>query len=132
VSGGAFTAAYYALNGKGPSTATAPKFLDHDTEEDLWHKVLKPTNWPRLAKTEVSRSDLEVEYFDEQLFNGATVYDVMTRSPARIISATDLVRAKPFAFTREQLNGICVDPKSVPWRARCSRRRPRLSISPRS
>jgi NTE family protein len=24
------------------------------------------------------------------------------------------VRAKPFAFTREQLNGICVDPKSIP------------------
>ena len=31
-----------------------------------------------------------------------------------IVSATDLVRAKPFAFTREQLNGVCVDPKSVP------------------
>jgi NTE family protein len=38
----------------------------------------------------------------------------MTRSPRVIMSATDLVRAKPFAFTREQLNGICVDPKSVP------------------
>ena len=62
----------------------------------------------------MSRSDLEVEYFDEELFNGATVHDVMTRSPRVIISATDLVRAKPFAFTREQLNGICVDPKSVP------------------
>ena len=62
-------------------------------------------------KPMVSRSDLEVEYFDEELFNGATVYDVMTRSPRVIITATDLVRAKPFAFTREQLNGICVDPR---------------------
>ena len=62
----------------------------------------------------MSRSDLEVEYFDEKLFNGATVNDVMTRSPRVIITATDLVRAKPFAFTREQLNGICVDPRSVP------------------
>jgi NTE family protein len=114
VSGGAFTAAYYALNGKGAFESFGPKFLEHDTEEDLWHKVLKPSSWPRLAKTEVSRSDLEVEYFDQQLFNGATVYDIMTRSPRVIISATDLVRAKPFAFTREQLNGICVDPKSVP------------------
>jgi len=114
VSGGAFTAAYYALNGKGAFDTYAPRFLDHDTEEDLWHKVLKPTSWPRLAKTEVSRSDLEVEYFDQQLFNGATVFDIMNRSPRVIISSTDLVRAKPFAFTREQLNGICVDPKSVP------------------
>jgi NTE family protein len=42
------------------------------------------------------------------------VYDVMTTSPRVIITATDLVRAKPFAFTREQLNGVCIDPKSVP------------------
>ena len=114
VSGGAFTAAYYALNGKAAFESYAPRFLDHDTEKDLWHKVLSPVNWSRLAKTEVSRSDLEVEYFDEDLFKGATVNDIMTRSPRVIVSATDLVRAKPFAFTREQLNGICVDPKSVP------------------
>ena len=114
VSGGAFTAAYYALFGKEAFDSYAPRFLNHDTEKDLWHKVLNPTNWPRLAKPLVSRSDLEVEYFDEELFNGATVYDLMTRSPRVIISATDLVRAQPFAFTREQLNGICVDPKSVP------------------
>jgi NTE family protein len=114
VSGGAFTAAYYALNGKEAFDSYAPRFLNHDTEKDLWHKVLAPVNWPRLAKPLVSRSDLEVEYFDEELFNGATVHDVMTRSPRVIVSATDLVRAKPFAFTREQLNGICVDPKSVP------------------
>ena len=114
VSGGAFTAAYYSLFGKEAFGSYAPRFLNHDTEKDLWHKVLKPTSWPRLAKTLVSRSDLEVEYFDQDLFNGATVYDLMTRSPRVIISATDLVRAKPFAFTREQLNGVCVDPKSVP------------------
>jgi NTE family protein len=114
VSGGAFTAAYYALNGKQAFESYLPDFLNHDTEKDLWNKVLSPVNWPRLAKPLVSRSDLEVEYFDEQLFKGATVSDVMTRSPRVIVSATDLVRAKPFAFTREQLNGICVDPKSVP------------------
>jgi NTE family protein len=110
VSGGAFTAAYYALNGKKAFDNYEPDFLNHDTEKDLWNKVLSPVNWPRLAKPLVSRSDLEVEYFDEQLFKGATVSDVMTRSPRVIVSATDLVRAKPFAFTREQLNGICVDP----------------------
>ncbi len=114
VSGGAFTAAYYAMFGKETFDSYAPRFLNHDTEKDLWHKVLKPTSWPRLAKTLVSRSDLEVEYFDQRLFNGATVDDVMTRSPRVIITATDLVRAKPFTFTREQLNGICVDPKSIP------------------
>jgi NTE family protein len=114
VSGGAFTAAYYAMNGKETFDSFVPRFLNHDTERDLWNKILKPTSWPRLAKARVSRSDLEVEYFDEELFNGASVHDVMTRSPRVIVTATDLVRAKPFAFTREQFNGICVDPKSVP------------------
>jgi NTE family protein len=114
VSGGAFTAAYYALNGHDTFESYVPRFLNHDTEKDLWHKVLAPANWGRLAKPLVSRSDLEVEYFDQQLFRGATVDDVMTRSPRVIITSTDLVRAKPFSFTREQLNGVCVDPKSVP------------------
>ena len=114
VSGGAFTAAYYSLFGKEAFESYAPRFLNHDTEKDLWRKVLAPVNWPRLAKPLVSRSDLEVEYFDEELFRNATVHDLLTRSPRVIVTATDLVRAKPFAFTREQLNGVCVDPKSVP------------------
>ena len=114
VSGGAFTAAYYAIHGHETFDSYPARFLDRDTEGDLWHKVLAPVNWGRLANSRISRSDLEVEYFDQTLFDGATVYDVMTRSPRVIVTATDLVRAKPFAFTREQLNGICVDPKTVP------------------
>jgi NTE family protein len=114
VSGGAFTAAYYALNGHETFESYAPRFLNHDTEKDLWHKVLQPSSWGRLADPLVSRSDLEVEYLDQELFRGATVYDLMTRSPRVLITATDLVRAQPFAFTREQLNGVCVDPKTIP------------------
>jgi NTE family protein len=114
VSGGAFTAAYYALHGHETFESFAPRFLNHDTEKDLWHKVLAPASWGRLAKDEISRSDLEVEYFDKALFGGASVGELMARSPRVIITATDLVRAKPFSFTREQLNGVCVDPKSLP------------------
>jgi NTE family protein len=114
VSGGAFTAAYYAIYGHEIFDSYAPRFLNHDTEKDLWRKVLTPASWPRLADPLVSRTDLEVEYFDRELFGGATVHDMMIRSPRVIVTATDLVRAKPFAFTREQLNGICVDPNTVP------------------
>jgi NTE family protein len=114
VSGGAFTAAYYAMNGHETFDSYVPLFLNHDTEKDLWRQVLNPLSWARLTSPRVSRSDLEVEYFDQTLFRGATVKDVMTRSPRVIITATDLVRAQPFAFTREQLNGVCVDPDSLP------------------
>ncbi len=114
VSGGAFTAAYYALHGREIFDSYVPRFLHRDTEEDLWNTVLSPLNWARLARARVSRSDLAVEYFDRELFHGATVADVITRSPRIIMTATDLVRAKPFAFTREQMNSICVDPATVP------------------
>lgn len=114
VSGGAFTAAYYAMNGKETFDSFVPRFLNHDTERDLWRQVFNPVNWPRLARARESRTDVEVDYFDRELFNGATVADVITRSPRVIITATDLVRAKPFNYTREQLNGICVDPASIP------------------
>src|SRR3982751_1138159 len=40
VSGGAFTAAYYALFGREAFDTYAPRFLDRDTEQDLWNKVL--------------------------------------------------------------------------------------------
>ena len=68
-----------------PSTATRRVSSITTPRQDLWNKVLKPSSWPRLAKPLVSRSDLEVEYFDQELFNGATVYDVMTRSPRVIV-----------------------------------------------
>ena len=42
VSGGAFTAAYYALHGHDTFDGFAPRFLNHDTEKDLWRKVLRP------------------------------------------------------------------------------------------
>src|SRR6185369_1111811 len=89
VSGGAFTAAYYALNGRETFESFAPRFLNQDTEKALWHKVLRPSSWPRLADPLVSRSDLEVEYLDQELFRGASVKDLMTRSPRVLITATD-------------------------------------------
>src|SRR5688572_6929336 len=66
VSGGAFTAAYYALHGHETFESYAPRFLNHDTEKDLWRKVLAPVNWGRLGNSMVSRSDLEVEYLDRK------------------------------------------------------------------
>lgn len=114
VSGSAFTAAYYAMHGHETFQSFEPRFLDQDTEQALWHKVLAPSSWGRMANSLVSRSDLEVEYFDQKLFDGATVNDVISRSPRVIITATDLVRASPFSFSREQLNEVCVDPKSIP------------------
>ena len=51
VSGGAFTAAYYALNGQETFDSYAPRFLNHDTEKDLWRKVLDARRTGRASPT---------------------------------------------------------------------------------
>jgi len=105
VSGGAFTAAYYALHGHETFESFAPRFLNHDTEKDLWHQVLVPSSWGKLARDDVSRSDLEVEYFDKELFRGASVYDVITRSP-RVIIRLSCTPIWPEAVKRRAALGV--------------------------
>ena len=114
VSGGAFTAAYYAMHGYDSFEHYPARFLEHDTAAAIRRLLFSPANWPRLMTSKVSRSDLAVEYLDREIFGHATVADLIARSPRVIVTATDLVRAAPFAFTREQMNGVCMDPASVP------------------
>ena len=114
VSGGAFTAAYYSMHGYDTFADFPARFLEHDTAAAIRRVLLSPANWPRLMTSKVSRSDLAVEYLDRAIFDHATVADLIERSPRVIVTATDLVRAAPFAFTREQMNGVCMDPASVP------------------
>jgi NTE family protein len=114
VSGGAFTAAYYALHGYDTFEQFPTRFLEHDTAAAIRRVLFSPANWPRLMTSKVSRSDLAAEYLDREIFDHATVADLIGRSPRVIVTATDLVRAAPFAFTREQMNGVCMDPASVP------------------
>src|SRR6266550_2260750 len=49
VSGGSFTAAYYALYGDGIFTDFEKKFLDKNLQGELIWRLCSPINWFRLA-----------------------------------------------------------------------------------
>lgn len=75
VSGGSFTAAYYALKRERAFADFESAFLKRDVEADLRRQLLSPVNWARLASPTFDRIDLAAEYYDRQVFGGATYGD---------------------------------------------------------
>ena len=76
ISGGSFTAAYFALYGDRIFQDFEPRFLKHDVEGDIILRLLAPWNWVRLLSPNYSRSDLAIDYYNEQIFDGATFADL--------------------------------------------------------
>ena len=116
VSGGSFTAAYYALWGDRIFSDFESTFLKKDVQGDLLLRVLSPWNQVRLASPKFSRSDLAAEYYDHMLFKGATFADLMARSnrPFLSINATDLASGARFEFTQDEFDLIGSDLSQFP------------------
>lgn len=115
VSGGSFTAAYFAIHGRGIFEDYRELFLERDVQGALIRRLLSPWNWPRLASPYFGRSDLAAEYYDELLFHGATLGDLLHGDgPALIVNATDMTLATRFAFDQEQFDLLCSDTLSFP------------------
>jgi NTE family protein len=114
VSGGSIVAAYYALYRDRLFTDFEQKFLKRDVEGELRNTVL--TNLPRLAQARFSRGDLLAEYFDRELFHGATYADLARGSmrPFVVINAAVLSTGARFPFTQGQFDLLCSDLGSVP------------------
>ncbi|HWW01162.1 MAG TPA: patatin-like phospholipase family protein [Candidatus Acidoferrum sp.] len=106
VSGGSFTAAYYALWGDRIFSDFESQFLKKDVQTGLLLRVLSPWNQVRLASPKFSRSDLAAEYYDHLLFKGATFADLMTQSnhPFLSINATDVASGARFEFTQDEFD----------------------------
>lgn len=117
VSGGAIPAAYYTLYGDRLFEDFIPRFLGRDVGAALRRDVLlKPRNWLRLASSEYSRGDLYADFFDQQLFNGATFGDLGSRPdrPFLVIQATDIALAGRFEFTQDGFDPLCLDLSRYP------------------
>lgn len=114
VSGGSFTAAYFALYGRRIFADFEADFLRRDVGSALIWRILAPWNWLRLASPTFGRSDLAAEYYDAQWFRGATLGDLLRGDgPALMINATDMTLATRFTFDQEQFDLICSD--SLPF-----------------
>jgi NTE family protein len=110
VSGGSFTAAYYGLHGKDIFKSFRDEFLLRDVQGALFWRVMNPINWPLLFSAQFDRSDLAQAYYDEVLFKGATLGDMIKKEgPLIDILATDAIEGISFSFVPSQFNLICAD-----------------------
>jgi NTE family protein len=116
VSGGSFTAAYYALWGDRIFSDFESQFLKKDVQDRLLLRVLAPWNQFRLASSKMSRSDLAAEYYDRLLFKGATFADLMAQGgrPFLCVNATDIGSGARFEFTQDEFDLIRSDLSKFP------------------
>jgi NTE family protein len=116
VSGGSFTAAYYALCGDRIFSDFESRFLTKRIESSLLRRGLAPWNTFRLASATYNSSDLAAEYYDKLLFHGATFGDLaaLPGRPFIIINATDIALGARFEFTQNQFDLISSDLSRFP------------------
>jgi NTE family protein len=117
LSGGSFTAGYYALRGEQIFHDFEARFLRKDWESELKARVFKsPSNWVRLWSPYFGRAHLLAEILDESLFEGATYGDLLKRHrrPGLVIHASDMATLARFEFHQTQFDMICSDLSQLP------------------
>ena len=134
LSGGTFTAGYYALRGDQIFHDFEARFLRKDWESELKARVLwSPGNWIRLWSPYFGRAHLMAELLDESLFEGATYGDLLKRNerPWLAIHASDMATLSRFEFHQQQFDMICSDLSRLPiaWASASSAALP-LVLSP--
>ena len=113
VSGGSIVAAYYAVHREGLFRDFEARFLKRDVERQLRAEIL--ANLPRLAQSQFSRGEVLAEYFDRELFQGATYADLARGDmrPFVVINAAALATGARFPFTQAQFDLLCSDLGSI-------------------
>ena len=113
VSGGSIVAGYYAVYREGLFRDFEEKFLKRDVEGQLRSELL--ANLPRLVQSQFSRGEMLAEYFDRELYHGATYADLAKGDmrPFVVINAAALSTGARFPFTQGQFDLLCSDLSSV-------------------
>src|SRR5215472_2689755 len=117
LSGGSFTAAYYALYHDRIFHDFESRFLRKDWERQLRARILRnPSNWFRLASPYFGRAHILAELLDEALFDGATFNDLVSsdQRPIIFIHASDMATVSRFEFNQRQFDLICSDLSKLP------------------
>jgi len=110
VSGGSFTAAYYGLYGDRIFDDFEDRFLRRNVQRDIALRMLRPWNLIRLIFPFFDRTELAIDYYDEQIFDGATFADLAkAHGPMIQINSTDLSAGGKFTFIQSQFDLLCSD-----------------------
>ena len=114
VSGGSFTAAYYGLFGDRIFKDYEDKFLKKSIQGILIQKLFDPAYWWKSVFSGFDRTEMAIEYYDENIFEGKTFRDInLHRSPYIEINATNLGTASRFSFIQFYFDSICSDLMSM-------------------
>jgi NTE family protein len=117
LSGGSFTAAYYALYHDRIFHDFEYRFLRKDWESELRARILRsPSNWLRLLSPYFGRAHIFAELLDEALFDGATFKDLISsdQRPIIFVHASDMATVSRFEFNQRQFDLICSDLSKLP------------------
>ena len=117
LSGGSFTAAYYALYGDRIFHDFEYRFLRKDWESELRSRIFRsPSNWLRLWSPYFGRAHVFSELLDEALFDGHTFGDLVAqrRRPMVFIHASDMATLSRFEFNQRQFDLLCSDLSQLP------------------
>lgn len=114
VSGGSFTALAYAWMGERMFDQYEHRFLKRDVQGELIGRLLSPKYWPDLMSDRWGRSELAADYYDDILFDGATFNDLRAlKTPAVLVSGTDISTGARFEFSQETFDLLCSDVGAV-------------------
>jgi NTE family protein len=115
VSGGTFTATYYALRGDHIFQEFEEKFLKRNIEHAIAGRLFSPTSWFRLPSGTFSRSDLVAELYDDTVFDHATYGDLQKNGgPFVVVNGADVTTGARFAFTQDTFDVLCSDLSAFP------------------
>ena len=110
VSGGSFTSAYYGLYGERIFEDFEERFLRKDIDARLGLNLFRPFDLLRFAFTKYTRSDMAMDLYDKELFDGATFADLQAKDgPILNINATDIDIGAVFTFMQPDFDLICSD-----------------------
>lgn len=117
VSGGSFTASYYALFGEERLFSEFERvFLRENVQGDLVRLLFNPANWFRLASPHYDRIDMAARYYHRNVFERASFQDLVDRGerPFVVMNATDMGEGSRFEFTQDRLDYLCSDLSEYP------------------
>lgn len=114
ISGGSFTAAYYALHRDRFFEDYPARVLQRDLQGEILGAVLRPRRAWALSSPFYGRGDHLADALDESLFAGATFADMPRERPFVRIGATDMLDGRRIEFTQENFDDLCSDLGPVP------------------
>ena len=114
ISGGSFTAAYYALHRDRFFEDYPARVLRRDLQGEVLGAVLRPRRAWALSSPFYGRGDHLAAVLDETLFAGATFADMPRERPFVRIGATDMLDGRRVEFTQENFDDLCSDLAPVP------------------